>query len=133
MKIIKKLLIALILIATMVTVSGCAIFDTGMSEKDMLKIVRSEEIQKQIEEQIKWEDSKALTEEGVIKSYRIDENSVKWNPMKAIMLDIIINDDREMEMGIIISGDNDGKPQISGSSRSLKLREELEKKYGKRR
>ena len=44
-------------------------------------ILRSEEGRELMEEKIRREDPKAFTEEGIIKSYEIDYNSVKHNPM----------------------------------------------------
>lgn len=41
-------------------------------------------------------DSKALTPEGKIKSYKIDYNKVKKNSMGGIYILLIINDDPEM-------------------------------------
>ncbi len=41
-------------------------------------------------------DSKALTTEGIIKSYKIDYDSIKHNPMGGIMLTLIINDNTKL-------------------------------------
>ncbi|MGT2770428.1 hypothetical protein D8827_04325 [Streptococcus intermedius] len=93
----KKVLLILgaVLLGTMIAIGGCKV--QGKSQKEqMLEIVKSEEVKKIIEETLKNEDSKALTNEGVIKSYQIDEKSIKHNPMGGIMFNIIINNDKEL-------------------------------------
>ena len=59
-------------------------------------IVKSDEAKEVIEKRLKSMDSKALTPEGKIKSYKIDYNKVKKNPMGGIYILLIINDDPEM-------------------------------------
>ena len=59
-------------------------------------IVKSNEAKEVIEKRLKSIDSKALTPEGKIKSYKIDYNKVKKNPMGGIYILLIINDDPEM-------------------------------------
>ena len=93
----KKVLLILgaVLLGTMIAIGGCKV--QGKSQKEqMLELVKSEEVKKIIEETLKNEDSKALTNEGVIKSYQIDEKSIKHNPMGGIMFNIIINNDKEL-------------------------------------
>ena len=46
----------------------------------MVKIVKSDEVQMVIEKRLRTIDSKAFTSEGVIQSYEVDYNSVKHNP-----------------------------------------------------
>lgn len=59
-------------------------------------IVKSDEAKEVIENRLKKMDSKALTPEGKIKSYKIDYNKVEKNPMGGIYILLIINDDPEM-------------------------------------
>lgn len=59
-------------------------------------IVKSDKAKEVIEKRLKGMDSKALTPEGKIKSYKIDYNKVKKNPMGGIYILLIINDDPEM-------------------------------------
>ena len=93
----KKVLLILgvVLLGTMIAIGGCKVQEKSQKEQ-MLEIVKSEEVKKIIEETLKNEDSKALTNEGVIKSYQIDEKSIKHNPMGGIMFNIIINNDKEL-------------------------------------
>ena len=93
----KKVLLILgaVLLGIVLVIGGCKVQEKSQKEQ-MLEIVKSEEVKKIIEETLKNEDSKALTNEGVIKSYQIDEKSNKHNPMGGIMFNIIINNDKEL-------------------------------------
>lgn len=96
-------------------------------QKQMFRIVHSEEVRELIEEDLKRKDPKALTDKGKIRSYKIDDSSIKHNPMGGIMFDIIINDSISMvgKMGIQKDG---GSEQLSsvGMDESAGLRALLE-------
>ena len=62
-------------------------------QKEMFRIVHSEEVRKMIVEALKEEEPNALTDKGKIRSYKIDDRTIKHNPMGGIMFDIVINDD----------------------------------------
>lgn len=81
-------------------------------QNEMFRIVHSEEVRKLIEEDLKRKDPNALTENGKIRSYKIDDSSIKHNPMGGIMFNIIINDSMSMvgKMGIQKDG---GSEQLS--------------------
>ena len=81
-------------------------------QNEMIRIVYSEEVRKMIVEALKEEDPNALTEKGKIRSYKIDDASIRHNPMGGIMFDIIINDSISMvgKMGIQKDG---GSKQLS--------------------
>ena len=81
-------------------------------QNEMFRIVHSEEVKKLIVEELKAIDPNALTEKGKIRSYKIDDSSIKHNPMGGIMFDIIINDSISMvgKMGIQKDG---GSEQLS--------------------
>lgn len=79
---------------------------------EMTRIVHSEEVRKLIEEDLKRKDPNSLTEKGKIRSYKIDDSSIKHNPMGGIMFNVIINDSISMvgKMGIQKDG---GSEQLS--------------------
>ena len=76
------------------------------------RIVHGEEVKKLIMEELKAIDPNALTEKGKIRSYKIDDASIRHNPMGGIMFHIIINDSISMvgKMGIQKDG---GSKQLS--------------------
>ena len=79
---------------------------------EMTRIVHSVEVKKLIVEELKAIDPNALTEKGKIRSYKIDDSSIKHNPMGGIMFDVVINDSISMagKMGIQKDG---GSEQLS--------------------
>ena len=81
-------------------------------QNEMVKIVHSEEVKNLIEKKLKKLDPHALTDKGKIRSYKIDDSSIKHNPMGGIMFNIIINDSMSMvgKMGIQKDG---GSEQLS--------------------
>ena len=110
-----------IIMALMVVflIGGCSKMTGTPSKEEMIKVVKSEEAKKAIEETLKRLDKDALTEKGVIRNYEVDYNSVKHNPMGGIMFDVVINNDRELIVSSILSKDTQLK--IGSWSPSIKL------------
>ena len=81
-------------------------------QNEMTRIVHSKKVKNLIEKKLKKLDSHALTDKGKIRSYKIDDSSIKHNPMGGIMFHIIINDSMSMvgKMGIQKDG---GSEQLS--------------------
>lgn len=96
-------------------------------QNEMTRIVHSEEVRKLIEEDLKRKDPNALTENGKIRSYKIDDSSIKHNPMGGIMFDVVINDSISMvgKTGLQMDGEN-GKIRTDGMTESAGLRALLE-------
>ena len=67
-----------------------------MDKYRVKSIVHGEEGKVAIENMLKIMDEKALTPEGKIKSYKIDESYTERNPMGGIEIKLIINDDNEL-------------------------------------
>ena len=91
-------------------------------QKEMFRIVHSEGVRKMIVEALKEEEPNALTENGKIRSYKIDDSSIKHNPMGGIMFNIIINDSISMvgKTGLQMDGEN-GKIRTDGMTESAGL------------
>ena len=96
-------------------------------QNEMFRIVHSEEVRELIEEDLKRKDPNALTDKGKIRSYKIDDSSIKHNPMGGIMFHIIINDSISMvgKTGLRMDGEN-GKIRTEGMTESAGLRALLE-------
>ena len=96
-------------------------------QNEMTRIVHSEEVRRLIEEDLKRKDPNALTDKGKIRSYKIDDSSIKHNPMGGIMFNIIINDSISMvgKTGLQMDGEN-GKIRTDGMTESAGLRALLE-------
>ena len=90
-----------ILIGILSTVAIIAILIGGKIQMDKYRvksIVHGEEGKVAIENMLKIMDEKALTSEGKIKSYKIDENYTHNNPMGGLIVRVIINDDPELDV-----------------------------------
>ena len=96
-------------------------------QNEMFRIVHSEEVRELIEEDLKRKDPDALTDKGKIRSYKIDDASIRHNPMGGIMFDIIVNDSISMvgKTGLRMDGEN-GKIRTVGMTESAGLRALLE-------
>lgn len=97
-------------------------------QNEMTRIVHSEEVRKLIEEDLRRKDPNALTDKGKIQYYKIDDRSIRHNPMGGIMFDIIINDDPDIvgSTGLRKYGENEEIRTI-GMDRSKGLQKLLEK------
>ena len=93
--------------------------------QEIRSVARSDRAKELIEEEIKREDPKAFTNEGIIRSYEIDYNSVKHNPMGGFSVTTYINNDKELYMRFLFDKDR-GYLNIGGGSISGKLSDMLE-------
>ena len=78
-------------------------------------IVKSDEAKQTIEEMLKKLDSKALTSEGKIKSYKIDESYSKVNPMGGIDRKILINNNEKLVLETTLNKYSEGKGYKHGA------------------
>ena len=90
----KKIMIRIL---TVIAVIAMLIIGKIQIDKYRIKsITHGEEGKAAIENMLKIMDEKALTPEGKIKSYKIDDSYTERNPMGGIEIKIIINDDNEL-------------------------------------
>ena len=92
-----KIIIGILLIIG-IGIGGFAYMQHKEHEK-MVAIATSEEAKKVYEEYLKKLDDEALTDQGKIRKYEIDENDLEYNPMGGIMVRLYINDPR-LQIGI---------------------------------
>ena len=96
-------------------------------QNEMSRIVHSEEVGKLIEEDLKRKDPHALTENGKIRPYKIDDSSIKHNPMGGIMFHVIINKDSDAVFKFgIRKYSEDGRMSLVGGTLTEKLQQLLE-------
>ena len=93
---------------------------------EMTRIVHSEEVRKMILEALKEEDPNALTDKGKIRSYKIDDKTIRHNPMGGIMFHIVINENRDLigKFGIQKYGEDEPISTV-GMSKSKKFQDLL--------
>ena len=92
----KKIVIRIL---TVIAVIAMLIIGKIQIDKYRIKsITHGEEGKAAIENMLKIMDEKALTPEGKIKSYKIDESYTHKNPMGGLTVRVIINDDPELDV-----------------------------------
>ena len=99
----KKALIGVSLaVLAIVGVIGGKVYMNNNDNK-VENIVKSDEAKEAIEKMLKEQDDKALTPEGKIKSYKIDNNYTHRNPMGGVSVKIVINGDESLYLGTILN------------------------------
>ncbi|HEL2218091.1 TPA: DUF1310 family protein [Streptococcus suis] len=75
-------------------------------KEEMIKIVESDEVTQLFEAELKSFDSKALTDEGKIKTYSVDYDSFNKNLMGGFSVNLYVNDNKSLRYTIGIDKDN---------------------------
>ena len=100
--------------------------DQKQFHNEMVNVVKSEEAKKEIELGLKNLDPKALTPEGIIKSYEIDYESIEHNPMGGIMFDVIVNNDNKLRVyNTLVKDTSTGNLENAGGGNTSALEELL--------
>lgn len=111
----KKALMGVSLaVLTVVGVIGGKVYMNNNDNK-VENIVKSNEAKEAIEKMLKEQDDKALTPEGKIKSYKIDESYSKVNPMGGIDIKIIINNNEKLVLETTLNKYSDDKGYKHGA------------------
>ena len=118
----KKSLIILISILAVIgiAVGGCSMHQY-QKKQEMIAIATSDEAKKVYENHMRANDPKALTEDGIIKSYDIDTETLEYNPMGGLMVRIYFNNDKELDFHFGLIKDNSGNYESYGYTVSPKL------------
>ena len=122
MKTSKKSMIILfsILAVIGITIGGCSMHQY-QKKQEMIAIATSDEEKKVYENHMRANDPKALTEDGIIKSYDIDTETLEYNPMGGLMVRIYFNNDKELDFHFGLIKDNSGNYESYGYTVSPKL------------
>ena len=100
-----------------------------VQKNEMNHIVKSKEVKEIVENYLKYLDADALTDNGKIVSYQIDEASIEHNPMGGIMFTVLLNDDSELYVRMTLEKDHEtGKIQQSGGGYAKKAKDLVGKK-----
>ena len=118
----KKSMIILISILAVIgiTIGGWSMHQY-QQKQEMIAIATSDEARKVYESHMKALDQNALTDDGVIKSYEIDNESLYYNPMGGMEVTVYVNHDKDLEFQFGIIKDNEGILKSSGYIYSGKL------------
>ncbi|MGT2965608.1 DUF1310 family protein [Streptococcus acidominimus] len=108
------------LIASIAVVIGIGVLEQMNKQEqlkqEMIKVVESEEVKQVIEEGLRNLDSKALTAQGKIQSYKIDLESIRHNPMGGIDVSIVMNDDKELYISYTLNKDVNSNQFLPGGA-----------------
>ena len=74
-----------------------------MDKYRVKSIVHGEEGKAAIENMLRVVDEKALTSEGKIKSYKIDDSYTYKNPMGGVGIKLIINNDNDLTVKTVLN------------------------------
>ena len=104
--------------------------------QEMVGIVHSQEVKKVIEVNLREIDPHALDGRGVIRTYYIDDGSIRHNTMGGYDFDVIVNNDRKLSVSFgidrrYIAGEGYGPIESGGVDPSVELADLLKKRYGK--
>ena len=117
--------ISMIILFSILAVIGIAVGGCSMHQyqkkQEMIAIATSDEARKVYESHMKALDQNALTDDGVIKSYEIDNESLYYNPMGGMEVTVYVNHDKDLEFQFGIVKDNEGILKSSGYIYSGKL------------
>ena len=111
-KVVKVILLVLFIVLSSIGLLKCKGY---IESKRIEHIVKSDDGKEAIETMLKKMDSKALTPEGKIKTYKIEYDKVKRNPMGGISVHLIINDDPEMMLNTTLEKGTQGKKYETGA------------------
>ena len=121
----KKTKKSMIILFSILAVIGITIGGWSMHQyqqkQEMIAIATSDEARKVYESHMKALDQNALTDDGVIKSYEIDNESLYYNPMGGMEVTVYVNHDKDLEFQFGIVKDNEGILKSSGYIYSGKL------------
>ena len=84
-------------------------------------IVKSDKAKTAVENMLKNIEKNALTPEVRIKSYKIDYDKVKKNPMGGINISVIVNDNEEMIVNTTLEKNSRGEYKIDSTAISPEL------------
>ncbi|EOL43499.1 DUF1310 family protein [Enterococcus caccae] len=122
----KKLLVVIgIIVIIIIGIGGKVMLDNKKQEDKMIKIVNSQEAKVVFEKTIKNIDPEAFTNDGIIKSYEINEKSIKHNPMGGINVTLNINKSSDLVINFTLDKSN-GELESGAISYSGVLADQLE-------
>lgn len=123
----KKLLMGLGIFFIICLFLGVKMYmDDKKFNEEMIRTVYSEEAQQVFKKALRDLDPKAFTKDGVIKSYKIDKETIEHNPMGGINVALVINNDPKLNISYTLEK-YDGKLEDGAAV----MTKELAKMVGK--
>lgn len=125
MKKIFVIFLSIITLSSALFLGGCSMQNSRSEKEEMIQIAEGKKAQRAIEELLRQEDSKALTEEGIIKEYSINKDKLEYNPMGGLIVELIINGDPELTIKTTLMEESERKLEHTGYVISGELAKKL--------
>ena len=123
----KKQRLMLLFLLTLF-LGGCSLFtDKAAERREMIQIAESQKMKVAIESYLKNLDPEALTPNGKIKSYRILKDTLKYNPMEGIIVEIVINRDDRLTIDMTVIEEDSGEYLVATSGTPKELTKLIER------
>ena len=107
---------------------GCSLFtDKAAERREMIQIAERQKMKVAIESYLKNLDPEALTPNGKIKSYRILKDTLKYNPMEGIIVEIVINRDDRLTIDMTVIEEDSGEYLVATSGTPKELTKLIER------
>ncbi|HFI0466448.1 TPA: DUF1310 family protein [Streptococcus suis] len=119
MKTVVKILVGVIA-AIALGIGGFKLMQK-IEHDQIVEIVKGGEVRKMVEERLISYDAKALTEEGIIRSYSIDSTSIRRNPMGGINFSVYLNNDDTLYINYRVEKIRDDIVRLVGGGKSSDL------------
>ena len=117
--------LSIITISSSMLLGSCSLLNNRSEKEEMIQIAEGKKAQRAIEELLRQEDPKALTEEGIIKEYSINKDKLEYNPMGGVIVELIINGDPELTIKTTLMEESEGKLEHTGYVISGELAKKL--------
>ncbi|MBC8775938.1 DUF1310 family protein [Streptococcus sp. IMAU 99161] len=114
------------LLITSLCLGGCSIFTNKSAQRrEMLDIAESKQSKIVLENILRQEDPHALTAKGIVKSYKINKDRLRYNPMGGLTIEMVINNDENLTITTTLTQEDDGHLEQNGVVISGELSKKL--------
>lgn len=86
-----------------IIIGGIVYMKQKQLNEEMVNMIKSDRVAQLIESELKRLDPKALAVEGIVHSYEIDYESIEPNRLGGINVELIINQDEELTLGLVVN------------------------------
>ncbi|MGV1236363.1 DUF1310 family protein [Enterococcus hirae] len=86
-----------------IIIGGIVYMKQKQLNEEMVNMIKSDRVAQLIESELKRLDPKALATEGIVHSYEIDYESIEPNRLGGINVELIINQDEELTLGLVVN------------------------------
>ncbi len=112
MKKIFIIFLSILTLSSAMILGGYSMLNSRSEKEEIIQIAESKKMKKALENFLKGLDPKALTPEGKIKSYEIQEDKLEYNPMGGLNVYIIINGNEVLNIDMTVQEEDNGEYEV---------------------